>query len=193
MKFITTVFTIMVIAILTTTNVSAQDASNLKVVLHGSKMVNDSSYFGIAGSVVLPNPGAKIVVAVVGPKVKLNSDLSVELMAGSFSINNTAELIFDTRIAYDAFKPLHLWSCVEYYATSHNWYSYIDANYEVGSLGLIGIESENMHFKGSSDDLSIGPRLVVPFQNGKFVLIGAYQFHNNDNANQIWTRTVFNF
>jgi len=193
MKALTSVLMVMVIALFAVTNVNSQDTSNIKVVLHGAKMVNDSSHYGIAGSVVMPNPGAKVVVAVVGPKYSVKDVWSIEFMAGTFSKDNVAEMLFDTRISYDGLKPLHLWSCIEYFPTSGNWYSYIDANYEISNLGLIGIESENMHLNGSDDDLSIGPRVVIPFQDGKFVLIGAYQFHNNDNSNQLWTRTVFNF
>jgi len=114
-------------------------------------------------------------------------------MAGTFTKDQAGELAFDFRASYDGFDPIHLWTNVEYFPKTDSWYTYLDANYRIGKLGLIGIETENMHFPSKDDDWSAGPRVVLPLSEGRLVLIGAYQFHNGKNSNQVWTRAVLNF
>ncbi|XOU94265.1 MAG: hypothetical protein ACNFW9_05475 [Candidatus Kerfeldbacteria bacterium] len=193
MKIQTIILVSFILALFFTTNVSAQETYNSKIVLHGTKMTSDSSRFGITGRMAIPNPGAKIVVTIAGPKFSIKDKWSIEFMIGTFSKENVGEMLFDSRIYYSVLKPLLLSSCIEYFPKSGNWYTYFDANYKIGNLGLVGIESENMHFKGTPDDPSFGPRIAIPFQEGHFILIGAYQFHNSGNVNKVWIRAILNF
>lgn len=170
-----------------------QDLYNTKVLFHGTKQVADSSNFQLAGWTVFPNIGNGPVLMVGGIGYSVPDTWGVEVMAGTFTKEQSGQFIIDVRASYDAFDPIHLWINVEYFPKSGDWYTYLDANYRIGKLGLIGIETENMHFADKEDDLSFGPRVVLPLSQGQFVLIGAYQFHSGDNANQVWSRMVLNF
>ncbi|MFA6553128.1 MAG: hypothetical protein WCT27_01760 [Patescibacteria group bacterium] len=169
----------------------ASDLCNTKLLLHGTKTVADSSQFGVAGWFILPNPGSGTVVAVAGPRLTTKSGW-VELMVGFKSVKQAGELLIDLRVSYDAYKPIHFWTNVEYFPTTGDWYLYVDCNYDLGSLGKIGLETENTFYVNGRNNLSIGPRIVVPF-TGQFAIVGAYQFHSQGNQNQAWARAVVNF
>lgn len=170
---------------------TAADLCNTKLLLHGTKTVSDSSSFGFAGWFILPNPGSGTVVAVVGPRYTAKSGW-VEVMAGFVSKKQRGEFLFDLRASYDRFAPIHFWTNVEYFPQTHNGYLYLDVNYDIRSLGKIGLETENTFLSGGADNLSVGPRVVVPFTR-QFSMIGAYQFHSHGNQNQAWARAVVNF
>lgn len=190
-----TALLVVIVVVLSTSQSFAQEqtSSNFKLLFHGSKSLNETSNWGIASWVIIPNPGsAKVVLGVVGPRYEVKDKWSLEVMAGSFSKDQVGQLVFDIRASYDAFDPIHVWANVEYFPQSGNWYSYLDVNYRLGNLGLVGVETENMHFVGRKDNFGFGPRVVSPFASGQFVVVGAYQFHI-DNVDEIWLRTIFNF
>ncbi|MBU0963818.1 hypothetical protein KKC06_02135 [Patescibacteria group bacterium] len=168
----------------------AEIVYNTKLLLHGTKQVSETSKFGISGWLIIPNPGAKVTVAVAGPKY-CGNNWWIEFNAGAFIKENKGEGMIDIRFSYDKKDPVHIWSNIEYFMDSQNWYTYLDANYRLGQICLLGAETENMHFKDAVDDYGYGPRLVLPFKDGQFVLIGSYQFHSG--PNQIWARAVLNF
>lgn len=185
---------VMLLGGMTISSPQAQNAYSTKVLLHGTKPVADSSNWGIGGWLVVPNPGAQVFVTVVGPRYEVAKKWSVEVMAGTFSLEQEGQFLIDIRASYDAFDPIHFWTNVEYFPKTGDWYTYLEANYRIGQLGLIGVETENSHFSSGSDDLSFGPRVVIPFRQGQFILIGAYQFHFQASyQNQAWSRVVLNF
>lgn len=173
-------------------NVGAADLNNSKLLLHATKALSATDqHFGMAGWFILPNPGSGTVVSVAGLRYTAKSGW-VEMMAGFKSMKQTGEPLFDLRALYDAFSPAHFWTNVEYFPKTGNWYLYVDFNYDIGTLGKIGLETENTFSVKTGGNLSIGPRIVIPFTK-QFSMVGAYQFHNQANQNQIWARAVVNF
>ncbi len=168
-----------------------QTLNNTKVLIHGTKLSSDSSSFGLAGWFILPNPGNGVVVTIAGPRYSAESG-SIEVMFGVKSVKQVGEPFIDLRASYDACTPFHYWTNIEYFPKSGNWYLYLDANLDLGTLVKVGVESENTLNASAPDDLSIGPRIVIPFTK-QFSMVGAYQFHSQGNPCQTWARAVVNF
>lgn len=181
---------LIIIVITTSSHVFAGEADqyNTKVLLHGTKQISDSSSWQLSGWAIFPNIGNGPVLMVGGPRYEIKDQWSIECMAGTFTKDQAGELVIDIRASYDAFDPIHLWTNVEYFPKTRNWYTYLDVNYRIGNLGLVGIETENMHFPNAKDDLSIGPRVVLPL--GQITIVWALQFHNGGNPKQIWARVI---
>ncbi|MBU0612928.1 hypothetical protein KKB10_02835, partial [Patescibacteria group bacterium] len=138
------------------------------------------------------NPAVSVFVA--GPRYGVKDQWWIEVMGGALTIMQESQPLIDLRGSYDVIDPIHLWTNIEYFPKEGNWYAYFDLNYRLPVVGLIGIETENNLPNHGRADLSIGPRIVLPFSDGKFVLISAYQFHKSElGGNQLWIRTVFNF
>lgn len=186
---------LMVTVLLTATLAFAgePDQYNTKVLLNGSKQVAEQTNWQYVGTAVFPNIGHGPVLMMGGIGYAVDKTWNVKTMLGTFSKDQTGQLVVDLRASYDALDPVHLWADVEYYSKSGDWYAYMDVNYRIGNLGLIGVETENTLVVGAKDNLSIGPRVVLPLSEGRLVLIGAYQFHNNGNQNQVWSRAAINF
>ncbi len=194
MKKLTTTL-VMVIALvfgvmLNSVAASEPETTNTKIMLHGVKTY-DNSHFGISGWLILPNPGNKAAVAVAGGKYSGNN-WWVELNFGAFVKENKGEALIDFRAAHDkVFGPLNCFTNIQYYTRTNDWLTYADVNCHIGTICLLGLETENMHFdEGQADDYGYGPRVVLPFSK-HLIFIGAYQFHSG--PNQIWARAVLNF
>ncbi|MFA6098943.1 MAG: hypothetical protein WCV50_05360 [Patescibacteria group bacterium] len=174
-----------------TSPIQAENTLNAKLLLHGVQK-DTSSHWGKDGWFILPNPGSKTtpVVAVAGPRYS-QSNWWLELNLGVFGKESKAEALLDVRASYDLTAKWNVWANVEYYGTSKNLYVYLDATLKLGSIGRIGLETENMLYGDHQvDDYGYGPRIVVPF-GSQFKLIGAYQFHPG--LDKIWARVVIDF
>lgn len=185
---------IVLILVLVTGSALAEDITNTKLLLHGTKPIIEDSSWQVSAWGIVPNftSNPNVSVFVAGPRYEMKDRWWIEAMAGALTVNQKSEPLIDIRASYDVLDPIHLWTNVEYFPKEGNWYAYLDLNYRLPVVGLIGIETENNLPNHSKADLSIGPRIVLPFSDGKFVLISAYQFHNFG-ENQLWIRTVFNF
>ena len=186
---------ITILALMIACSAVAETTTNTKLLLHGTKQITESSNWQVAAWGIVPNftSNPNVSVFVTGPRYGANQ-WWIELMGGALTINRDSQPLIDLRASYDVLDPIHLWTNIEYFPKENNWYAYFDLNYRLPVIGLIGIETENNLPNHGKTDLSIGPRIVLPFDDGKFVLIGAYQLHKSEfGGNQLWIRTVFNF
>ena len=164
---------------------------NARLMMHSQKPITADSSLNLSVRVVLPNYTAMPSKTLInfGPRF-VGRQWWSELLVGRLIISQQGKWHLESRTSLDQFGPWHFFVDLVYFS-DHAKYSYLDANYAIGKLGLIGMESENNYLAGQ-DDLSAGPHLIVPFHDGKLVLQSIYQFHNHG-GNQIWFRTVLNF
>ena len=96
--------------------------------------------------------------------------------------------------------PLNLWGNFQLInvGDSENMitYGFLMADYLIKPFGLVGIETENYFNRGpegaKDNFLAVGPQVVVPYKGLNVIM--AYQFHLHENEDdQIWVRTMFNF
>ncbi len=169
-----------------------------KIIVHSTKLIStvgdtpvkSDSTWQLTSWVITPDVGHGPIFMMAGLHYQ-RTNWWLEAITGPKIQNGEGEWTIDVRGSYDGFKPIHCWSNAEYYVNTHNWYWYADANLEIGTLGLLGVESENCLNRHATDDWSIGPRVVLPFHDNRFILIGAYQFHGG--ADQVWARMLLNF
>ncbi|MFA6272855.1 MAG: hypothetical protein WC693_07260 [Patescibacteria group bacterium] len=185
---------IIVLALVIFASNAVAGVTNTKLLLHGTKPVAGQSSWQVAAWGIIPNFAADPTksVFVAGPRYKAGDRWWIELMSGALTVKRESQPVVDLRASYDLLTPLHIWSNVQYFPRTGDWYFYFDTNYQLPAVGLIGVETENNVPNNATADLSIGPRAVLPFNGGKLALISAYQFHNHG-GNQLWIRTVFNF
>lgn len=167
-------------------NADALADTNTKLLLHGTKPIAEGSQWQAAGWVVIPNLSKTLMVA--GPRYQQES-WWIEAMAGTVVADRQGAFLLDVRASYDRLDPLYIWGNVEYRPDNGYWYLYADMNVRLATIGFLGLETENDLFASQPNDMSYGPRAVIPF--GQLTLIGAYQFHSGDN--QVWIRSVVSF
>ena len=191
----------LVIAVLSIASAAySGENTNTKLLLHATQPITEHSNWQTAGWVVVPNftnPTKALVVA--GPRYQQAKRWWAEVNLGFLTVEpkesgqpRDRSFIIDFRASYDALNPIHFYANIEHVPSKNYWYTYFDVNYRLPLVGLVGLESENDHFNRNKDNLSIGPRTVIPFKGGAMVLIGSYQFHNRGD-DQVWFRTVINF
>jgi len=174
---------------------SAQLQSNTKLVFNTNKQFSETNEnWQVNGSMIMPNPGAMVAVTIAGPRYEVKDKWWIAVHPGILSVEKNCQSLIDIRGSLDAFDPIHIWGDVEYFPKTGNWYTYLDVNYRLPAIGLIGLETENDHFPSKKDNWGIGPRVVLPFASGRYVIISSYQFHlDNDFDDCIWVRSIFNF
>ncbi|MFA6272113.1 MAG: hypothetical protein WC693_03315 [Patescibacteria group bacterium] len=185
---------IIILALVVFASNAVAGVTNTKLLLHGTKPATGQSSWQVAAWEIIPNFAADPTknVFVAGPRYKAGDRWWIELMSGALTVKRESTPLIDLRASFDALDPVHLWTNIEYFPQSGDWYVYFDINYRLPAVGLVGVETENNIPNNTSADLSIGPRAVLPFNEGKLVLISTYQFHNHS-ENQLWFRTVLTF
>ncbi|MFH2097350.1 MAG: hypothetical protein ABII24_02305 [bacterium] len=192
----TKVLLLVVIGIMVASIVTAGEITNTKLLLHATQPVTEESIWQTASWVIVPNftsPSKAVIVA--GPRYQAK-DWWVETNVGALIVEpgqvgqRERLTIFDLRASFDALDPIHFGVNMQQIPSKEYWYTYLEVNYRL-PFCLVGIETENDHPLGQ-DNLSIGPRMVLPLAKGNMVLVGSYQFHDRG-EDQVWFRTVINF
>lgn len=157
---------------------------NSRLLIHGIKPI--AGPWGWAGWSVFPNYAAdpSKALLVTGPRYE-GKGWWVETMAGVLIVDQEGKGLTDIRTSYDVLDPFHFWGEIIYFPKKMNpWFTYLEINYELSAVGLLGLETENV-----PPDYSWGPHLVIPLGN-HLTIVGVYQFHPD--IDQVWFRTVIN-
>ncbi len=134
-------------------------------------------------------------LAVAGPLFKWD-DGWIETMGGVLvHQDGLVEPLANIRVSEDLISKLNVFADVEYFFRNPRlyWWLGVSMPIKIGKLNTrIGIESENVTFKGRQDSLGIGPSFSVqlPFCR-KATLVTAYEFRNDGDFLRHYL--VFNF
>jgi len=189
---------VLVALLLFSGSANAATSTHVRLLLHGTHTNIDDTGFGIAGWLIAPSitDAPSKWVGLLGPRYD-GDGWNVELIGGGVIQNGDTTPLVDMRLEltpelWDV--PLYAFSNLQLIdpGDKNALYVYQQVDYVLpAGIGLLGVETENV-FGPEDDMVSIGPQVVVPLAGGRFVLVGAYQFHLG-NQSQFWLRSVVNF
>ena len=178
------------------------ETSHLRFLAHGHSKndnidIGDIGNLGVTGWLIAPSLGdaPDKWIGLVGPRFD-TVGFNVELLVGAMISGGEKKYILDSRFELTPKLwnlPLYIWGEIQAFDLSEeiNFYSFLQIDYVLPfELGMIGIESENVHLIDNTDDLSVGVHFVLPVSSN-LVFVVAYQFHD-EGSQQFWVRAVIN-
>jgi hypothetical protein len=171
----------------------AETSSHLRLLLHGYKTMYKSG-LGVAAWVIAPDvpKSPSTWLGVIGPRYT-GQGWWAEFMGGTIINQGHSTPLLDVRAEFSLLKPFYAWADIEWIdftqGAKSKFYWYLQMDLVIKGLGLLGVETENVHKRGN-DDVSLGPHIVIPM--GNIVFTGAYQIHRGG-MSQFWIRVALHF